>query len=384
VKKICAGVDGSYERYGSSYTVTFNLPEGVNERTYAVKLKVRDNDRQYGYKTVYVTVKRPKHFYFYVKDHLGSTRAVVDEAGDVVEAYDYYPFGLQSRSYKEKGDPLTKETFTGKEQDTESNLHYFGARYYDPSSVKWLSIDPLGFKYPSLSSYVYAANNPIIIRDPNGLDLYILIEGEPSGRVENAKPYTQWNEGEGISGSPFYTYKMSVVDDNFMIPPFKDPFLHYSEYQVGRDAWYQNEDHSGKRYGTNNETRPGDFSVLDRSEEPDIYNKEKKKYEPTKGKARGWLSINDAGKIYGTITGDDGTRYGISIHPGNPNFANGCLTMDQDQYNDFKKKVIKAIKNGEKVRITILPRPANYNKYKKRWEGRIRRRVLDKYDAASQ
>jgi hypothetical protein len=40
---------------------------------------------------------------------------VVDEAGDVVEAYDYYPFGLQSRSYKEKGDPLTKETFTGKE-----------------------------------------------------------------------------------------------------------------------------------------------------------------------------------------------------------------------------------------------------------------------------
>jgi RHS repeat-associated protein len=136
-------LDGSYERYGSSYTVTFNLPEGVNERTYAVKLKVRDNDRQYGYKTVYVTVKRPKHFYFYVKDHLGSTRAVVDEAGDVVEAYDYYPFGLQSRSYKEKGDPLTKETFTGKEQDTESNLHYFGARYYDAGAGRWLSVDPL-------------------------------------------------------------------------------------------------------------------------------------------------------------------------------------------------------------------------------------------------
>jgi uncharacterized protein RhaS with RHS repeats len=96
-----------------------------------LRFGLRDDEYQYGYKTVYVTVKRPKHFYFYVKDHLGSTRAVVDEAGDVVEAYDYYPFGLQSRSYKEKGDPLTKETFTGKEQDpgswpgasTESNLH---------------------------------------------------------------------------------------------------------------------------------------------------------------------------------------------------------------------------------------------------------------------
>jgi RHS repeat-associated protein len=74
-------------------------------------------------------------------------RAVVDEAGDVVEAYDYYPFGLQSRSYKEKGDPLTKETFTGKEQDIESNLHYFGARYYDAGAGRWLSVDPLAGTY---------------------------------------------------------------------------------------------------------------------------------------------------------------------------------------------------------------------------------------------
>jgi RHS repeat-associated protein len=181
VKKICAGVDGSYERYGSSYTVTFNLPEGVNERTYAVKLKVRDNDRQYGYKTVYVTVKRPKHFYFYVKDHLGSTRAVVDEAGDVVEAYDYYPFGLQSRSYKEKGDPLTKETFTGKEQDTESNLHYFGARYYDAGAGRWLSVDPLAHQFPGMSSYLYSFNSPANFLDPDGKAAFAQLEFRVAG-----------------------------------------------------------------------------------------------------------------------------------------------------------------------------------------------------------
>jgi hypothetical protein len=80
----------------------------------------------YGHRTnqTYIAAKHPKHFY--VKDNLGSMRAVVDEAGDVVEAYDYYPFGLQSRSYKEKGDPLTKETFTGKEQDIESNCIILG------------------------------------------------------------------------------------------------------------------------------------------------------------------------------------------------------------------------------------------------------------------
>jgi RHS repeat-associated protein len=137
-----------------------------------LRFGLRDDEYQYGYETVYVTVKRPKHFYFYVKDHLGSTRAVVDEAGEVVEAYDYYPFGLQSRSLKEKGDPLTKETFTGKEQDTESNLHYFGARYYDAGAGRWLSVDPLAGKYLFLSPYVAMNNNLLRYIDPNGMEWY--------------------------------------------------------------------------------------------------------------------------------------------------------------------------------------------------------------------
>jgi RHS repeat-associated protein len=141
-----------------------------------LRFGLRDDEYQYGYETVYVTVKRPKHFYFYVKDHLGSTRAVVDEAGDVVEAYDYYPFGLQSRSYKEKGDPLTKETFTGKEQDTESNLHYFGARYYDAGAGRFLSRDRFSEKYSNLNPYHYTANNPMRFIDVNGDTLALVGE----------------------------------------------------------------------------------------------------------------------------------------------------------------------------------------------------------------
>jgi RHS repeat-associated protein len=126
----------------------------------------------HGHRTnqTYIAAKHPKHFC--VKDNLGSTRAVVDEAGVVVEAYDYYPFGLQSRSYKEKGDSLTKETFTGKEQDIESNMHYFGARYYDAGAGRWLSVDPLAYKYRSYSPYNYALNNPHRFVDPNGKDLW--------------------------------------------------------------------------------------------------------------------------------------------------------------------------------------------------------------------
>ena len=49
--------------------------------------------------------------------------------------------------------------------------HYFGARYYDSDLSIWLSVDPLAGKYPNLSPYVYCANNPINMVDPNGMEI---------------------------------------------------------------------------------------------------------------------------------------------------------------------------------------------------------------------
>jgi hypothetical protein len=71
----CGEVDLIYKKYGSSSARIFNLPEGVNERTYAVKLKVRDDEYQYGYETVYVTVKATSQRYYHLADHLGNVRA---------------------------------------------------------------------------------------------------------------------------------------------------------------------------------------------------------------------------------------------------------------------------------------------------------------------
>lgn len=61
-----------------------------------------------------------------------------------------------------------KETFTGKEQDAESNFYYFGARFYDPAVGRWLSVDPLAGNFPSLTPYNYVYNNPVNVFDPNG------------------------------------------------------------------------------------------------------------------------------------------------------------------------------------------------------------------------
>ena len=58
---------------------------------------------------------------------------------------------------------------TGKEKDSESGYHYFGARYYDSELLTgWLSVDPMSDKYPSMSPYNYCAWNPIVLIDPMG------------------------------------------------------------------------------------------------------------------------------------------------------------------------------------------------------------------------
>ncbi len=62
-------------------------------------------------------------------------------------------------------------TFSAKEKDTETGYSYFGSRYYSSELSIWLSVDPMADKYPSMSPYVYCANNPIKLVDPNGEEI---------------------------------------------------------------------------------------------------------------------------------------------------------------------------------------------------------------------
>ena len=62
-------------------------------------------------------------------------------------------------------------TFSAKERDSETGLSYFGSRYYSSDLSIWLSVDPMSDKYPGLSPYVYCANNPVKLVDPNGEEI---------------------------------------------------------------------------------------------------------------------------------------------------------------------------------------------------------------------
>jgi RHS repeat-associated protein len=58
--------------------------------------------------------------------------------------------------------------FNSKELDDETGYYYYGARYYNPRTSLFLSVDKMAEKYPSWSPYAYALQNPIKFIDPDG------------------------------------------------------------------------------------------------------------------------------------------------------------------------------------------------------------------------
>jgi RHS repeat-associated protein len=72
----------------------------------------------------------------------------------------------EQRSYT--GSFTNRWKFTGKELDEETGLYYFGARFYNPVTSLWLSVDPLADVMPAWSPYSYCFNNPVRFIDQDG------------------------------------------------------------------------------------------------------------------------------------------------------------------------------------------------------------------------
>jgi RHS repeat-associated protein len=107
-------------------------------------------------------------WHFYHQDHLGNTRVITDENGNILAEHKYFPYGEEITNQTQ--DTLSHR-FTGHERDFESNLDYMMARYYSSFMGRFLSVDRFkGIKglAQSLNRYSYVLNNPIIYNDPSG------------------------------------------------------------------------------------------------------------------------------------------------------------------------------------------------------------------------
>lgn len=101
---------------------------------------------------------------YYVTDHQGSTLALTDLRGNVVEGIGYDSFGNST------GSALTRYTYTSREFDTDTGLYYYRARWYDPQVGRFIGEDPIGFRGGDINLYGYVWQNPLNHRDPLGLD----------------------------------------------------------------------------------------------------------------------------------------------------------------------------------------------------------------------
>ena len=106
-------------------------------------------------------------YFFYRYDIRGSVTTIVDGEGAVVKSYDYDEFGVTTAS----GEAFFNEvTFTGSISDA-SGLLYMNARYYNPTTARFLSQDSYsGNPYDPWTQHLYAYcnNNPVNMIDPTG------------------------------------------------------------------------------------------------------------------------------------------------------------------------------------------------------------------------
>lgn len=117
-----------------------------------------------------VTITTNGQTYFYHFNGHGDVVSITDDLGNEVAHYEYDAWGNLS----EKSGMLADENqyrYAGYRYDLESNLYYLMARYYDPSTSRFLTVDPvIGSAFVPLTQneYIYANNNPIMLNDPNG------------------------------------------------------------------------------------------------------------------------------------------------------------------------------------------------------------------------
>ena len=115
----------------------------------------------------YVTLSDGKYHY-YLKDHQGNNRVVINQSGTVEETNHYYPFG---GVFASSGN-VQPYKYNGKELDAKKGLNWYdyGARHYDAALGRFTTVDPSAENYYSTSPFTYCLNNPLNYIDPLGTD----------------------------------------------------------------------------------------------------------------------------------------------------------------------------------------------------------------------
>lgn len=111
----------------------------------------------------------------------------------MAQTYTYDSFGNTTNS---SGSLTNFFRYTSREFDTETNLYYYRARYYEPSTGRFDSEDLVRFR-GGVDFYVYAKNQPIMLRDPSGRAAW-------GGGATGSGALSAFWFGTGVEGSFYF------------------------------------------------------------------------------------------------------------------------------------------------------------------------------------
>ncbi|MBP5433123.1 RHS repeat-associated core domain-containing protein [Ruminococcus sp.] len=129
------------------------------------------NGRELSYYTIgadLISMERGGSTYIYLYDGHGSVRGLIDADGKLTDTYNYDAFG---NMLERTGDTENSYLYCGEQQDDTTGLYYLRARYMNPTTGTFTSMDTYGgsvFDPISLHKYLYANANPVSYTDPSG------------------------------------------------------------------------------------------------------------------------------------------------------------------------------------------------------------------------
>ena len=162
-------------------------------------------------------------YHYYLRDHLGSVRVVLNGSGTVEETTHYYPYGITFPQTS-----VQPYKFCGKELDRMHGLDWYDsqARMYDPVLNRWHTQDGKAESYYSWSPYAYCAGNPVNYVDPDGNSVWTKIV---KGVVKIGKQVIKHGAKALTEGA---TYAQAVADITDDINTLTD-----SEASTGSKVW---------------------------------------------------------------------------------------------------------------------------------------------------
>jgi len=144
--------------------------------------------------------------YSYTYDGKGNVAALLDSSQSPIISYAYSPLGDLVLTYGNFKQPFTLST---KSYSPETGLSYFGFRFYSAELGQWLNRDPIGER-GGINLYNFVGNNPVMRRDPFGLDTAMPVDGsdcpnyENQGRAEENRQVPQEYDQYGEQGDNDY------------------------------------------------------------------------------------------------------------------------------------------------------------------------------------